>query len=296
MPENLLPAALAYASKFSIHVFPLGPRSKVPLGRLAPNGFLSATVDTGIIQNWWTKCPDANIGIACAPSGFVVIDVDPRNGGDETFAALQKELGPAPPTWTDLTPGGGQHYYYRDQVGEYAGTLGPGVDIKFNGYVLSPPSYIATKDYQGEYRWDVGCHPSESQVAQLPNAWLDRMTSRRVAPSLPSTGEDARVSFLGAAFEHLGWLGPLIAEGKRMVRCPWLQEHSDKRGDGQDSSTVLFPRALGRSLGGFRCAHSHCAVRTYKDVLRELPSAAHEAAKRASASFRAASIWDERAS
>lgn len=287
-------AALAYARKFSIHVFPLGPRAKVPLGPLAPNGFLSATVDGGIIRNWWIRAPQANIGVACAPSGFVVIDVDPRNGGDETIGKLIAELGALPPTWTCLTPGGGQHYYYRDQVGEYAGSLGDGVDVKFNGYVIAPPSFVVTKDYQGEYRWDVGCHPSESQVAELPAAWLDRMTSRRVAPALPSTGEDARVSYLGAAFESLGWLGNLIADGKRMARCPWIQEHSDGRGDGSDSSTVIFPRALGRTLGGFRCAHGHCAQRTWKDVMRELPPAAHEAAKKSVAALKPRSIWGEK--
>jgi hypothetical protein len=292
---TFLSSALAYASKFSIHVFPLGQRAKVPLGRLAPNGFLSATVDAGIIRNWWTKAPDANIGIACAPSGLVVIDVDPRNGGDETFGKLQNELGPVPQTWTVLTPGVGQHYYYRDQVGEYAGTLGPGVDIKYQGYVVAPPSYIVTRDYSGEYRWDVGSHPSESQVAELPNAWLARMTSRRVAPSLPSSGEDARASFLGAAFEHMGWLGPLIADGKRMVRCPWLEEHTDKRGDSRDSSTVIFPRAVGRTMGGFRCAHAHCANRTYKDVLRFFPSNVHYAAKRVTQELQPRSIWGDKA-
>ncbi len=287
-------SALTYAEKFSIHVFPLGARSKVPSGQLAPNGYQSATVDPGIIKNWWQRSPQANIGVACAPSGFVVLDVDPRNGGDETFGSLRKELGDLPATWTCLTPGGGQHYYFRDSVGEYAGKLGDGLDIKFNGYVIAPPSYVVTRDYEGEYRWDVGCHPSESQVAQLPVAWLDRMTSRRVAPSLPSTGEDARVSFIGAAFEHLGWLGNLIADGKRLARCPWLQEHSDGRGDGNDSSTVIFPRAVGRTLGGFRCAHGHCAMRTWKDVLRTLPPEAHAAARKNTQALQPRSIWGER--
>lgn len=291
MTSSLLPSALAYADKFSIHVFPLGPRSKVPLGRLAPNGFLSATVDPKLITDWWSKSPQANIGIACGPSGFVVIDVDPRNGGDDTLVTLIKELGPLPSTWTALTPGGGQHQYFRDQVGEYAGSLGPGVDVKFNGYVVAPPS---THPDGGEYRWDLGHHPSESPIATLPVAWLDRMTSRRLAPSLPSTGEDARFSFLGAAFEHLGWLGNLIADGKRLARCPWLAEHTDQRGDGNDSSTVLFPRAVGRTLGGFRCAHSHCAHRTYRDVLHALPSSAKTHAQQATASYAARSIWGDR--
>ncbi len=39
-------------------------------------GFREATTDTEQIRTWWDRWPDANIGIAPAPSGLVVIDVD----------------------------------------------------------------------------------------------------------------------------------------------------------------------------------------------------------------------------
>lgn len=87
---------------------------------------------------------------------------------------------------------------------------------------------------------------------------------------LPSSGIDAADSWLGHAFAADGMLGDLLHEGRRAVRCPWLHEHSDGRGDGRDSSTVIFPRAAGHTLGGFRCAHSHCEGRTWEHVLEVL--------------------------
>src|SRR5689334_6745219 len=63
------------------------------------NGLKDASVDPEQIQAWWHlngRAP-ANIAIAAGQaSGLVIIDVDPRNGGDETLAALESELGPLP--------------------------------------------------------------------------------------------------------------------------------------------------------------------------------------------------------
>src|SRR5260221_12533215 len=86
----LLDAALAYAAQ-GIPVFPLAPGMKVPAiskdegGR----GFHDATTDTERIRRWWKRWPRANIGIPTgSASGWVVIDIDPRHGGDRSLAAL----------------------------------------------------------------------------------------------------------------------------------------------------------------------------------------------------------------
>ena len=39
-------------------------RGKRPIGLLVPHGFKDATVDLEQIIRWWTRKPDANIGIA----------------------------------------------------------------------------------------------------------------------------------------------------------------------------------------------------------------------------------------
>jgi len=74
------------------------------------HGHNNATRDPDLIQRWWTRWPDANIGVATGQiSGFVVIDVDPRNGGQLTLDDLEVEHGKFPPTVESLTGGGGRH-------------------------------------------------------------------------------------------------------------------------------------------------------------------------------------------
>lgn len=64
---------------------------KHPLGKLAPKGRNSATTNPETIKRWWGKYPDANIAIVTGPeSGLVVVDVDPRHGGNETKKKLER--------------------------------------------------------------------------------------------------------------------------------------------------------------------------------------------------------------
>ena len=69
-PAVLLDHALAYAQR-GWHVLPLEPRGKAPLGRLVPHGAHDATRDAATIERWWGDEPQANIGIALAPSRLV---------------------------------------------------------------------------------------------------------------------------------------------------------------------------------------------------------------------------------
>ncbi len=104
------------------------------------------------IDEWWTANPDANIGIA-VPPGIVVVDVDPRNGGDSTFSELGRRYGDFPATLTALTGGGGWHYWYRTNGKPVPTSLGPGIDVKHGGtgYAVAPPSIHPTGD---AYEWD----------------------------------------------------------------------------------------------------------------------------------------------
>lgn len=49
------------------------------------HGFKDATTDQNQIDRWWRQWPGANIGVPTgAATGYLVLDVDPRNGGDES--------------------------------------------------------------------------------------------------------------------------------------------------------------------------------------------------------------------
>src|SRR5947209_20421244 len=69
---GLQSCALA-AADLGWHVFPCAPGSKRPA--LKDNWQDLATTDPDRIRCWWGRQP-YNIGIACRPSGLVVIDLD----------------------------------------------------------------------------------------------------------------------------------------------------------------------------------------------------------------------------
>ena len=144
--------ALMYAGK-GWHVFPLHTvidgttcdcRRSCPKPGKHPrtaNGFKDATTDETQIRKWWGMWPDANIGIATGKvSNMVVIDVDPRNGGEETMRGFIETHGPLPRGPMVKTPNG-RHHYFNYSEGLKCGLLGPGVDFKGDGgYVVAPPS------------------------------------------------------------------------------------------------------------------------------------------------------------
>jgi archaellum biogenesis ATPase FlaH len=108
-----------------------------------PRGVYDASTDPQKIKDWYTKYPDANIGIATgAKSGLEVLDVDPRYGGSNSIIELVKKHGEFRDTYTVRTGGNGQHYYYTHPGGTVTnGTPYPGIDIKGDGgYVVAPPS------------------------------------------------------------------------------------------------------------------------------------------------------------
>jgi len=154
---DLLAAALAFAAR-GWHVLPLhhpidagcscgGFRCKVGKHPRTQHGVTDASRDEAAIRAWWATWPLANIGIATGiASGLVVLDVDARNGGTESFARLVQERGEIGRTRLVFTSGGGFHVYLahpRDRgISCRVGLPGyPGLDVKGDGgYAIAPPS------------------------------------------------------------------------------------------------------------------------------------------------------------
>lgn len=111
---------------------------------LTCHGYLAASVDRDRITAMFAPDPRRLVAIRTgAPSGTVVIDVDPRSGGAATFAGLD-DRGLLPSTPYATTGGGGLHLLYRHPGGRVpcgVGKLGPGVDVKSDGgYIVAAPS------------------------------------------------------------------------------------------------------------------------------------------------------------
>lgn len=119
-------------------------------GQPTCHGFWAATTDVNLVRKWWREEPDANIGAPCALNGWSVLDVDPRHGGHMSLAVLEQRVGVLPGTVMQITGGDGLHIVYRSPGVNLPGTLGPGLDVKHNGYILLAPSVHGSG---GRYQW-----------------------------------------------------------------------------------------------------------------------------------------------
>ena len=112
---------------------------KHPMGDLVPHGFKDASDDPEEIRHWFTRRPNANLGIRTGvASNLVAIDLDVANGvsGIATFAGWEDEHGEAPATSQVATGGGGRHLYFAANgvlVKTTKGDIGEGVDTRGEG-------------------------------------------------------------------------------------------------------------------------------------------------------------------
>ena len=174
---EFLAAALEYA-RHGWPVFALKPRSKAPL---TEHGFKDATHDPEQIRAWWTRWPDANVGVPTGrPIGAFVLDADCKNGagGLQTLDRLSVERAICE-TLQQITGSGGKQLFFRlpgfdvrcfgqDRTGEVGLD---GCDIKADGgYVVVPPSIHP--DTGRAYEWD-GLDPFHKQpILDAPMAVL----------------------------------------------------------------------------------------------------------------------------
>lgn len=146
---------------------------KHPFAPLARNGAHSATTDADRIRSWFSTHPRLNIGIATgAVSGIVVIDIDPRNGGNVTWDGMLERNGSAEPTTARAkTGGGGIHLLFRYDPDKLPTVPpGKGIDIKGDGgLIVVEPSHHASGRV---YAWDAEADPLDgAAIAEIPD-WL----------------------------------------------------------------------------------------------------------------------------
>ncbi len=152
------------------------------------HGVKEASSDLDQIAQWFSVSKNLNVAISTGEeSGLIVLDIDPRHGGDESTLALAAKHGRLPDTLEVLTGGGGRHLYFKFPAGadirSRAGIL-PGVDIRANGgYVVCPPSRHISG---GVYQWEASCDFEHDEPAELPQWLLDMLLTGGQPQSHPS--------------------------------------------------------------------------------------------------------------
>lgn len=134
--NSLFEAALAYAEQ-GLYIFPVRPNRKEPL---IAGGFKNASNQITQIKEWWSKWPDANIGLVTGKiNNLFVVDVD--GVYPEDFPVLDYH----PKVKTSK----GYHVYFEHpmdrEIKSRTRINGSEVDIRGeNAYIIVPPSIHPT--------------------------------------------------------------------------------------------------------------------------------------------------------
>jgi hypothetical protein len=216
-------------------VFPLAPRSKLPIAKDWPH---RATNDVEHVERWWHSHPEHNYGIACGPSHLLVLDVDVKHDVDGLASLTDLLAAPVdgsrcglsyPATYEVATPTGGRHLYFRDPDSEHrntAGRLGAGLDTRAaGGFVVGAGS-----------RLDAGCYEVvDDQPIPLPPRWLVDLLARPAAVVPTFDHDRARTAAGRGRYSAAGLVSAvaLAAEGTRNARLNWaaLRVGADCRAD-----------------------------------------------------------------
>lgn len=99
-------------------------------------GYRNGTDDLDTIEQWWTRFPEAGIGLVTgrhaeagqppSGSGYIILDIDKgisasgkEKDGDYELEILQDIVGKLPETWTCVSgSGGGRHLYFKHPGGD----------------------------------------------------------------------------------------------------------------------------------------------------------------------------------
>ncbi len=142
-------------------------------------GLHDASTDPDQVRGWWTRWPDANVGVATgASSRLLVLDIDLPDG-PTSLARLEADHEALPPTCEQRTGSGGRQLLFAHPGGTVANRarLLPGIDLRADGgYIVVPPSIHATGS---RYQWLGRIPPAE------PPGWLLALLDRSRTPDVP---------------------------------------------------------------------------------------------------------------
>ena len=182
------------------------------------------------LGRWFKRWPDANIAVVTgALSGLIVLDVDPRHGGGDSLAALERRHGALPETVEAISGGGGRHIYFSHPGGTVHNRVGllPGIDLRGDGgVIIVPPSLHPSGRH---YEWKVSHHPEDLDPVPLPPWLLTLLKGAGGHPGHPAAfwrglirggvAEGQRNNSIASITGHLLWRGVDPVVIKELLLC-----------------------------------------------------------------------------
>jgi hypothetical protein len=233
MSLSLFGLAAVEHARQGMAVFPLAPRSKMPLfsKEQGGRGFLDATTDPEQIRAWWTAHPRANIGGVPASAGLVALDIDsPSCWSVAMSLGLLSE--PTHRVTTGMSQPGAEtaHLYFRHPAPASDTKLGGVIIVRgARGYVVLPPSIhpVTGQAYTSDTSiLDAVDLPDRAAIALMasaaPAAATQRATDALTAPTVtPGDRHAALVSVAGKLAAHglTGEEGRALLHGFNATRC-----------------------------------------------------------------------------
>ena len=179
MSKLMLNAALMYKNKLGFSVFPCNAEKKA---KVKWSEFQKRFPTDEEITNWWTKWPDAMIGVATGKlSNLILMDADSEAAIDTYHEYFKKGI----ETPTVITGGKGYHFYFKWTDCKITSNNGLSVNADAKGeggYSILPPSV----SYKGKYNYVEGRRFSEVERQEAPAALIKAIESaamKRLNPS-----------------------------------------------------------------------------------------------------------------
>jgi hypothetical protein len=146
-------------------------------------GLHSATSDANQIASWWSKWPEALVGLPCRANGIICIDAD-RHGEEDGVDALLELLtthrvDSRSIPWV-VTPRDGRHLVFQRPacLSSTRGRIAPAIDVRDSAYVIAAGSVMHSGRYSLE---DGNIEHLATAIAKktlpMPPPWLQNLLS-----------------------------------------------------------------------------------------------------------------------
>jgi hypothetical protein len=280
-------AAVALAER-GYFVFPCKPHGKEPL---TTHGWQDASRDERQILHWWDRWPDANVAVACGPSGIVALDIDSKHGADPREVLPALGFGDYPTVLTGEAPEPdaahpesladvrGAHALFRSALAT-AKTTVKGVELRgVGGYIIVPPSvHPSGVVYEGSL-------PPVDRLPGEPETLAGILVANGGAHTVPVPGDDEAVDPGGRHEALLAWtrsrlvargivgrpmLDAMIGHNGRVMRPPLPEDEVERLWRHLDRTRIAeSERAVEHALAAYRPGPAEFGK--YSEVLLRRP-------------------------